>query len=163
MKKSLRSIFELVLIVFVLSVFPASAEKIVMPPSEVIELAQELSYKDFPKTIDIISIIRVESNFHKWAFNPEISKKNKKRKVPPSVGLMQVQGGSFDIRKNMQEGVKRLREYYLMFGSVKAAVMSYNIGPTNFRKRKYLVSGTEYWEKFSKRKSQYQTFLKGKI
>lgn len=160
MKNHFRNIFRLVFIVFVFSCFPVLSEEIILPSQEILLKAKELSYNDFPKTIDIISIIRVESNFDPKAFNPEISKNNKNRKIPPSVGLMQVQGGSYNVDENMREGVSRLRKYFLMFGSKKAAVMSYNIGPSNYKKRKYIVSGIEYWEKFKKRKKQYKLLIK---
>lgn len=138
----------------------ASADRLIVPPANVIKLANKLSYTDFPKAIDIISIARVESGFNPNALNLEISKINPNRKIQSSKGIMQVQGGSFDVTKNMTAGVEILREYYLNLKSKKAAVIAYNIGIGNYKRGKCKESGAEYWARFSKRKKEYLVYNK---
>ena len=155
--------FKLVVAVMMMLLSSISyAEKLVVPPANIVKFAKKFAYNDFPQAIDIISIIRVESNFNPKAFNPETNKKDKKRRVPPSIGLMQVQAGSFDVYTNMKQGSERLREYFVKQckRSIECAVKSYNIGPTNFKRGKYPVSAKEYWDKFNLRKSQYLTYNK---
>lgn len=131
---------------------------VTVPPDKILKLAKELSYPDFPQTIDVIAVIAGESDFQVNAFNPEISKINPTRKIPPSVGLMQVQGGSFDIQKNMVEGIGKLRLYYQRFHSKKKAVMAYNVGPENVQRGICQESGEKYWAGFEKHKHKYQLY-----
>lgn len=141
--------------------FVAHSERLIVPPAQIVKYAQALSYKDFPKAVDILAIIRVESAFDIKAFNKEESKINPNRKLPPSRGLMQVQGGSFDAMINMQQGADRLREYYLLCKRNKeCAVKSYNIGPSNYKKGKCKISAADYWVKYNKRKVEYAQYYK---
>lgn len=137
-----------------------SAERLIVPPANVVALAHKLSYTDFPKAIDIISIARVESGFNPNALNPEISTINPERKTRSSRGIMQVQGGSFDLVENMTEGTKILREYYKRLKSKKAAVIAYNIGIGSYKRGKCKESGAEYWARFSLRKTEYLIYNK---
>jgi hypothetical protein len=142
---------------------PLFAERLLVPPTDIIQIAKELSYKDFPQTIDILSIIRVESSFNPKAVNrdyPALVKKNPKASKSTSNGIMQVQGGPFPVRENMIAGVQRLREYYERFHSKKKAVIAYNIGSGNLEKGRCQKSGEEYWAKFSKRKQEYTRYNK---
>ena len=73
----------------------------------------------------------------------------------PSVGLMQVQNGSLDPRENVAQGVAKLREYYKLTGSIKGAVESYNIGPSNFLNKKLTLSGEAYYLKYKLQRRVY--------
>jgi hypothetical protein len=137
------------------------ADELIIPSPQIKSLAQQLSYSDFPKAVDILAIIRVESSFKQGAFNRGESTLNPKRKVLSSRGLMQVQGGSFDVVENMKQGTHLLREYYLMMHrSRKAAIESYNIGPTNYKNHKFVISGEQYWEKYKKHRTEYLIYYK---
>lgn len=135
---------------------PALAERIIVPPQYVVDIANRLEYQDFPKTVDILAIIRVESAFKPSARNPEASSP-----VGPSNGLMQVQNGSFDVNTNMRQGVGLLREYYIRLGRNKeAAVKSYNIGIGRYKRGGAKISAEVYWSKFKKRRSEYVRYYK---
>ena len=144
-------------VIILLASFAVHAEKLIVPPVHIVKMAKQLEHKDFPRAIDIVSLIRVESAFREKAYNPELSKIDPNRRVPPSIGLMQVQGGSLDWKLNMKQGTDRMREYYVKYcnKNVECAIKSYNIGPTNHRKGKCKISGAEYWSKFKKRKAEY--------
>lgn len=131
---------------------------VTVPPDRILKLAKQLSYPDFPQAIDVITIIAGESDFKSRAFNPELSTINPHRKIPPSVGLMQVQGGHYEVTRNMMEGVGKLRLYYKRFHSKKLAVMAYNIGPENVKRGKCTESAAKYWSGFEKRKYAYQLY-----
>lgn len=138
-----------------------AAEKIIVPPKYILDFSTKLAYKDFPTQVDILAIIRVESGFNPNAFNPEHSKINPMRKVPPSIGLMQVQNGSFLPKENMRQGTSKLREYYIKYckRNIECAVTSYNIGPTNYKNGKVLNSGKKYYNKFKQRKLEYELYI----
>jgi len=151
----------IMLICLLLVSYTSSAERLIAPPGYVMKYSKELAYKDFPRQIDILSIIRVESAFNPNAFNPENSKINPTRKVPPSKGLMQVQNGTFRPKNNMIQGTSILREYYLKYCNrdIKCAIKSYNIGPGNYRKGKLKKSGNIYFSKYKHYKKQYTIYL----
>lgn len=122
-----------------------SPRGMVEPSSKVVALAQMLAFGDFPRASDILAIARAESSF-----NP-----NARNKV--SRGIMQVNHGSFDVATNLHQGVALLREYYiLMGGSVKAAVLSYNSGPSNYRKGRFVI---KYWEQYKEHEHVYRKWL----
>lgn len=143
-------------------VAPDAKECLTVPPEEILKYAKKFSYKDFPRTIDIIAIARVESNFKVKAFNKEESKRNPKRKLPPSRGVMQVQGGSFDLSTNIMQGSLRLRIYYLKEcnKNIECTIKSYNAGPTGHRKGYAKVATADYWMKYNKRKKEYVNYYK---
>lgn len=124
----------------------ASGETFLTPPLEVSYLASELAFKDFPTAADILTIARNESGFNPKAVNKM------------SNGIMQVNYGSFDVKSNMQAGVRLLRQYYLSTRSIEAAVMSYNIGIGNYRNKVHLISGLEYLSNFKKRRDDYEQY-----
>ncbi len=103
-----------------------------------------LEFKDFPKVQDILSIIKIESRFNPNARNGV------------SNGLMQVNHGSLDIGTNMSQGVKLLREYYVMLGSERAAVLAYNSGPSSYRRGRFKI---KYFEKFKENRYAFERWL----
>jgi soluble lytic murein transglycosylase-like protein len=122
----------------------------IVPSKEIMDIINPLAYKDFPKVQDILAIISVESNFKIKAVNPN------RNGVGTSNGIMQVNGGSFEVHANIKEGVARLREYYKITHSQQYAVMAYNIGIGNFRKGKMLISGVRYHSKYIVQRRVYE-------
>jgi hypothetical protein len=103
---------------------------------EIVQLADKYAYEDFPKRNDILAIISVESGF-----NPKAS-------YHGSHGLMQIEKKShleklkyrniFDPEVNIELGSKILNEYYnLLDKNVRSALLAYNAGIGNFKKRRY--------------------------
>lgn len=111
-------------------------------------LAEKHAFKDFPKIVDILTIARIESSFKPNAKNG------------PSNGVMQVNHGPFELAANVAAGVKLLREYYLMLGSVKAAVIAYNTGPGNYRKGRYQLT---YWGKYKEHLYDYANWYEASV
>jgi hypothetical protein len=143
MLSRLRSIAILVTLMWMC---PVQAMGFIEPPTNVITIARELAYKDFPRAADILAIIRIES-----AFNP-------KAKNKMSNGIMQVNYGPFNIRENMVKGVALLREYYEMTHSVIGAVKSYNIGIGNYFDGLLKRSAEDYWMKFKSQLRSYEDY-----
>jgi len=111
-----------------------------------VTLAEKHAFNDFPKIVDILVVARIES-----AFIPHA-------KHGPSNGIMQVNHGPFEVSANVAAGVKLLREYYLMLGSVKAAIIAYNAGPGNYRKGNYQ---SKYWNKYKEHLDDYSNWYEG--
>lgn len=144
----LKRILLVITCLMALSNTAVGKEQLIVPPIRVQELSLKLQFKTFPKAIDIVSIARVESAFKPGARNKE------------SNGIMQVNGGSFEVSKNMIQGTRILREYYLRLGSEKAAVMAYNIGIGNYKRGRFLINGDQYYSKFIQRRSNYVAYFK---
>jgi soluble lytic murein transglycosylase-like protein len=143
----------------VFSSIQANGEQLIVPPKHIVDIANSLAYPDFPTTLDIISIIRVESAFNANAINPERSSHR-----GASMGLMQVQRGSLNVSTNMHKGVALLREYYIRLGRDKAAaVKSYNIGIGAYKKGKATISASQYYAKFRKRRAEYIKYYVNKV
>ena len=79
---------------------------------------------DLPPLL-IRAVIRVESNFNPKARNPLPPS----RKGVSSNGLMQVNGGSFDVRDNINTGCSILRKCFDAYdGNLLNALTAYNAG-----------------------------------
>lgn len=115
-------------------------KRFIEPPAAVVALAEKHAFEDFPKIADILTVARIESSFRENA------------KHGPSNGVMQVNHGPFELKANIAAGVKLLREYYLMLGSVKAAIIAYNAGPGNYRKGRYQLT---YWNSYKEHLNGY--------
>lgn len=50
--------------------------------------------------------------------------------------------------KNLDCGARYLAYLYRRFGSLRAALISYNIGPTNYQNNKFIDAGERYINKF---------------
>jgi len=122
----------------------------IKPDPQVTKIVKRLAYDDFPTASDVFSIIRIESSY-----DPKAKNINERER---SIGYMQVQYGPEDPRKNIAEGIARLRENYMRFGTREAAVKSYNIGPGNYANKIYLISAQEYYDKFALQKLVYATY-----
>ena len=106
------------------------------------ELVERLAHPIFPRTADVMAIIRIESEFNPLAVNG----KNK--------GLMQVLHGSFDPCENIAQGVQLLHEYYRILRDPHAAVMAYNSGIGRYLDG---VRSEQYLAKFQKLRRKYDT------
>ena len=93
----------------------------------------------FPTAIDILTIIAIESAFDVRAE----SRKTKAR------GLMQIlyKKSSFDIHKNIEDGVWLLNDYADRLSKPEAAIHAYNVGIGNYRKG---IRNQKYVKKFKK-------------
>lgn len=72
---------------------------------------------------------------------------------------MQVNNGPKKLEENMEVGIAMLRSLYLQLGSIKAAVMAYNIGIGNYLKGKLRISGNKYYSKFNSQRGLYETYV----
>ena len=120
----------------------------IAPPEQVIRLAREVAYVDFPTVPDILSIIRIESGF-----NPKATNSN-------SYGLMQVNDGSFDPATNLTQGAQLLRQYFLMTHSKAGTIEAYNVGIGNYFRSRLRISQIEYLTKFNNVQRRYQNAYK---
>ena len=124
----------------------AKAMGFIAPKQEIVKIARQLSYRDFPKTSHILTIARIESGFNPLAVNAM------------SRGIMQVNYAPLDVEENMRRGVKILREYYLITKSIEGAVKAYNIGIGNYLNGHLEASGEDYWGKFSGQLGFYRKY-----
>ncbi len=122
--------------------------------THVATMAKKHEKATFPKAKDILSIVGIESSF-----NPE-AKSGLKR--DPAIGLTQVRPKTWGLEKSelqtpeqqIKKGAEILHSYHQRLdGDVDAAVHSYNVGITNFKKKKGL--NPQYVEKFKKERSRY--------
>lgn len=110
----------------------------------ILEHIENVSFKDFPKKVDILAIIGVESTFRQCETDGR-----------GSYGLMQVNikahkldpGTICDTTTNISHGSKILRENYLKLGSEQAAVLAYNVGIGGYLKGEFDVA---YYNKYLK-------------
>lgn len=110
---------------------------------EIVILAKRNSHENkFPRLHDTLAIIAIESGFKETA----ISKCNAK-------GLMQVLyiPVSFDPKLNIAAGTALLKEYSQRLPNTDAAVQSYNVGITNFKKG---MRNKNYLHKFKQEKEE---------
>jgi len=125
-----------------------AVDNFITPPKRIVKLAKQLAYPDFPTYLDILAVIRVESAYRTNAINPE--------KGIPSVGIMQVRGGSKDLDKNMIAGTGLLRQYYKRLDSSENAIRSYNVGIGTFKAGKAKISADQYYKKFLHHRKQLE-------
>lgn len=104
-----------------------------------------VAFHDFPKVVDILAIALIESTFNERAQN-KVSK-----------GIMQVNHGPWELFANVQAGVKLLREYYEILGSIPATVQAYNVGIGAYLKGKRVPSYLAKWRKAHEQVSQRYT------
>ena len=97
---------------------------------------------------DILSIIRIESGF-----NPNALNRN-------SIGLMQVNDGSWELVQNMTQGAALLRQYFIMTHSKAGAIEAYNVGIGNYFRSRLRISQIEYLTKFNNVQRRYQNAYK---
>lgn len=89
--------------------------------AKVVELSISLTKGTVFTPVDILSFISVESGFNPKARNSR------------SRGLMQVNGGSYDVETNMRQGVALLVDYHDQLGSKDAATKAYNVGISRYK------------------------------
>jgi len=123
---------------------------------QIADLAQKHAKPGFPRAVDILSVIGIESSFRPTAVS--------QLKNDPARGLMQMRPGVWGLKKSdlatiekqIERGADVLHQYYEKLGSAKDALHAYNIGITNLRKNKGL--NPKYVDKFRKEREQYDTF-----
>ena len=101
---------------------------------KIVELAHKHEDEAFPKAIDILAVIAVESSFNPRAIS--------KLKTDPAVGLMQVRPGIWgidpaalnNIENQIKVGVRILKRYHERVGYEEGAFQAYNIGITSYRR-----------------------------
>lgn len=103
---------------------------------KIVELAHKHEDEVFPKAIDILAVIAVESSFNPRAVS--------RLRRDPARGLMQVRPGIWgiepsvlnNIENQIKAGVRILQKYHRRAGDVEGALHAYNIGITNYRRGK---------------------------
>lgn len=122
--------------------------------THVATMAKKHEKATFPKAKDILAIAGIESSF-----NPNAKSGLRK---DPAIGLTQVRPKTWGIDKNelatpeqqIKKGAEILHQYHQRLGGdVEAAVHSYNVGITNFKRQKGL--NPKYVEKFKKERELY--------
>ena len=113
---------------------------------ELVSLATQNAYEDFPKKEDLLAIAAVESSY------------NAKARYKGSYGLMQIEKKShlpeingrslYNPSVNFELGASILREYYVLLDrNKKAAILAYNWGIGNYIKRRYKIK-LDYYLKY---------------
>lgn len=100
---------------------------------QVVAYAHEYERDVFPKAVDILAIISIESSF-----NPNAKSS---LKYDPAIGLTQIRPGIWNIKKDelksienqVKFGVNILSQYYEKLHKKDAAIMAYNVGITAYR------------------------------
>lgn len=133
------------LLIGVLLSFPAESKEPVC--SKILEHVNNLPADSFPSPKDILAIIHIESMY------------KPKAKLGPAIGLMQVNGGSYLPKKNIDQGVALLQYLREKFGSRRKAIIAYNIGEGNFQKRRLLKRGQKYFAKVDKVSKEYSQLM----
>lgn len=103
---------------------------------EIVLLSIKYQNPDFPKAVDLLSLIGVESSFNSSA--------ESKLKHDPAIGLLQVRPKTWnlagsdlsDIEQQMKTGSEILHHYFKKLKSKDAAIQAYNIGLRNYNKGK---------------------------
>jgi len=104
--------------------------------NDIVALAHHYEDDVFPKAIDILAVIAVESSFNPRAVS--------QLRRDPARGLMQVRPGVWGIDPNdlatieqqIRAGAKILKHYYQKTKSAEGALHAYNMGITNYRRGK---------------------------
>lgn len=120
---------------------------------QIVKYARKYSDKVFPTAKDILAIVGIESSFTPSAVS--------KLKKDPARGLMQVRPGVWGlntsdlstIENQIRIGSQILSDYYSKLNDVDSAIHAYNVGITNFNKKKNL--NPQYVEKYKKEKQIY--------
>jgi hypothetical protein len=126
---------------------------------KVAKLAIKHEAATFPKAEDILAVVGIESSF-----KPHAASKLAK---DPAVGLMQVRPGVWGLDPNklkasaeeqIKVGSKILHDYYQKLKSKEAALQAYNVGLTNYMKKKGL--NPRYVPKFDDERDMYEGMMK---
>lgn len=102
--------------------------------NDIVILAHKYEDPVFPKAIDILAVIAVESSF-----NPEAVSQ---LRHDPARGLMQVRPGVWgldvsdldNIENQIQIGARILKRYYARTKNPESALQAYNVGITNYKR-----------------------------
>lgn len=124
---------------------------------EIVNLAKKYEKPTFPKAVDILSVIGVESSFKANSVS--------NLKKDPAVGLMQVRPKTWGLDKSqlatpedqIKVGADILHKYYSKLGSGDKALHAYNIGITNFKRGTGL--NPKYVDKVNAEQDRYETLM----
>lgn len=102
--------------------------------NDIVILAHKYEDAVFPKAIDILAVIAVESSFNPTAVS--------QLRRDPARGLMQVRPGVWgvdisdldNIENQIRIGTRILKRYYARTQNPDSALQAYNVGITNYRK-----------------------------
>jgi len=117
---------------------------------DALKFAEIYAYPDFPRAIDITAVIGIESSWKISAVSPF--------QYDAAVGLTQIRPKVwkdmiadprelYSVNRQIMYSSKILRDYYLKLGSKSAALIAYNAGITNFKKK---IFDTKYLVKYNK-------------
>jgi hypothetical protein len=122
---------------------------------KVAKLAIKYEKPGFPRAEDILAVVGIESSFKPKAASQLTS--------DPAVGLMQVRPGVWDLDKKQLQGSMDmqikvgsdiLHKYYQKVKSKDGALLAYNVGITNYMKKKGL--NPRYVPKFKNEREMYE-------
>lgn len=123
---------------------------------KIANLAIKYEKPTWPKAEDILAVCGIESSM-----KPEAQSKLKK---DPAIGLMQVRAKIWGLNPNelkhniehqIKVGSQILNDYYKKVGNVDGALQAYNVGLTNYMKKKGL--NPRYVPKFDKERAMYES------
>jgi hypothetical protein len=121
--------------------------------NEIVRLAKKYEKKSFPRAVDILAIIGIESSFNPGAVSG--------LKTDPAVGLTQIRPNVWgldanelkgDIEQQISASSDILAKYKHRLKSTEDAVHAYNVGITAFRRGDY---NPDYVKKFKTEKKLY--------
>jgi len=112
-------------------------------------ILKETKSGGFPTAQQVLAVIEIESSFRKDAESSS------------SVGLMQVNAGVWKLPRNrlknaevnVLQGIAVLKSYYrLNNGNLRSTILSYNVGPTAYKRGQY---NSTYWSRFNTAVKRY--------
>lgn len=124
--------------------------------NNIVYLAHKYEDETFPRAIDILAVIAVESSF-----NPKAVSRLKR---DPARGLMQVRPGVWglnisdlnNIEQQIRIGARILNKYYDRTKDADSALQAYNVGITNFRRGK---TNPRYSSKVARERETFSQYL----
>lgn len=126
---------------------------------KVAKLALKYEKPTFPKAEDILAVCGIESSFKPHAVS--------QLKNDPAVGLMQVRPAVWNldtqklkgsVEEQIKVGAEILHGYYKKLKTKDAALQAYNVGLTNYMKKKGL--NPRYVPKFDNEREMYEGLMK---
>lgn len=126
---------------------------------EVADLAKHYERESFPRAVDILAIIGIESSFK--------PKSKSKLATDAAVGLTQIRPAAWSHKIKAEElatidgqvrhGADILAHYYDVLRDKQGAVKSYNIGLNGYQQGKHASAATRYAAKYQTELASYVT------
>jgi hypothetical protein len=124
---------------------------------DVVKYAQRYQHTTFPKTVDILSFIGIESEF-----NPRAQSK---LSYDPAYGLTQIRpltwkhmikpGELHVVENQVKRGAEIMQQYYKILGDREGTVAAFNIGLTAYMQGRYKEAAKRYTAKFRREHATY--------